>query len=530
MKNRSIVANGSVVSSFSDALRQCIEYGGALEKIFQKRQVRRIESHLSNLKCATVVIESNYVDHDFLEDYAHYYVRCFRQYDRTCIRLHFFSEEFSLSKIDSIVLGEDKALLDKAKKSYLGFVVVRPLQNTIIGRSCLIPCQEHCGDKRCHFDALCDVDVSFFGQKFTIRCMPFQEQDRNVSSCATSALWSTFNVTSRLFSHPTLSPAKITLIAKSNGASLRRAIPSREGLLANEMAYVIRHLGLDVVAVSFHRMKDSLRKNSLLGNIYAYLSIGIPVVLLGTFLDSDKNGEKITKKHAIVVNGYGMNNECRTLPILPEERLYACDLISEIFVNDDCVGPYVNLRIPKIEQRNSGLDRVDMLTLWHERNECPKPFQVLYLLAPVYEKIRVSYEEVWNMAYPFDSWSSFYFRAIKMKWQIRLVRSNAFKESFRNKANVSNNDRLRVLKLGMPKYLWEITVLLNDVENAIFCVDATDAGQGLNIILSVFLYSDLLKIAYGLRQKGCFEIVSSAINDVCFKALRDNYSQDEFSF
>jgi len=513
--------DGKICSSFVEALGQCVESGRVLKQIRSKRQVYCIEKHLRLLECKSVVVETKYVDHDFLEDYSAYYVRCFRLYNRTCIRLHCFAEQFTASDIEHIIVGQDKETTGKAKDSYLGFIVIRPLQNTIIGKTCLVPCKlKHC-DKFSFFKALCKIEVSFFGLGFCVECMPFQEQDKIVSTCATSALWSALNITSKRFYHAAPSPAKISILAKQRGVSLRRAIPNRYGLSANEMAYVIRNFGLDVLAVDFHHMLPSIRKNSLLGNLYAYLNLGVPVLLLGEFR---KEGKSIGK-HAVVVNGYKIRSAANAVPILPEERLYACTIIKEIFVNDDGVGPYVNMEIPEIRRGS-----VDMLTLWHGGDEIQRSFEVQYLLVPVYDKIRVSYEEVWNMAYPFDSMAEFFVSSFKMKWRIRLVRSNDFKKMLRERYDISEKDRFDVLRRGMPKYLWEIAVIVDNVENAIFCVDATDAGQGINIVLSIFLYVDLLKIADVLQQMGCFDARPNAICEECIKALRSDFSQDEFHF
>lgn len=42
------------------------------------------EEYFATLKAATIVVENEYVDHDYLEDFAAYYVRCFPPYERFC--------------------------------------------------------------------------------------------------------------------------------------------------------------------------------------------------------------------------------------------------------------------------------------------------------------------------------------------------------------------------------------------------------------------------------------------------------------
>lgn len=53
----------------------------------------------------TIVVEQEYVDRDFLEDYSSYYVRCFADYRRICSRLHFFDFAFTQRQFTNAVSG-----------------------------------------------------------------------------------------------------------------------------------------------------------------------------------------------------------------------------------------------------------------------------------------------------------------------------------------------------------------------------------------------------------------------------------------
>lgn len=59
----------------------------------QKPQIQYLDNYLlsQNEPAKTVVIEYEYIERSFLEDYAAYYSRCFHKYPKTCSRLHFFS-------------------------------------------------------------------------------------------------------------------------------------------------------------------------------------------------------------------------------------------------------------------------------------------------------------------------------------------------------------------------------------------------------------------------------------------------------
>lgn len=53
------------------------------------------EGYCDFIGVKTIVVENNYIDHDYLEDFSAYYVRCFSTYQRVCTRLHFFGVQFS---------------------------------------------------------------------------------------------------------------------------------------------------------------------------------------------------------------------------------------------------------------------------------------------------------------------------------------------------------------------------------------------------------------------------------------------------
>ncbi len=57
------------------------------------RQLQYVEAYVAALKCATVVVESHYIDRDHIEDHGAFYSRNFISYPNYCTRLHFFSLE-----------------------------------------------------------------------------------------------------------------------------------------------------------------------------------------------------------------------------------------------------------------------------------------------------------------------------------------------------------------------------------------------------------------------------------------------------
>jgi len=191
----------------------------------------------------TIVVETPYVDRDFLEDFAAYYVKCFQPYERYCSRLHFFSLAFSETEFETLLAGDESALKkDALDEAYLGFVVVKKLPEAFIGRTCLRTYPDDGG--RRHYPLRREYRANLFGLDLSVDSLAFQEQDRVVAACATSALWSAFQATGRLFHHKIPCPVEITQSATRRTPSVSRAIPNA-GLTILQAAEAIKDLGLE---------------------------------------------------------------------------------------------------------------------------------------------------------------------------------------------------------------------------------------------------------------------------------------------
>lgn len=461
---------GICTNSFIDTIKSAI--GGDCDSsvLASKKQIIYLSAHLKALGYACAVIETNYVDHDFMEDYAQYYSRCFKPYVKTCTRVHLFKRCLTERELDEALISDDEDVSASLQNSYLGFVVLRPLPKTVIGRTCVKTLETSSPDV--DYKALCDVKVSFFGVNLTVRCMPFQEQDNTVAACATSALWSALNVTARLFCHATMTPSSITITAKNTGASLTRTMPNREGLTITEMISAIRQQGLDVVCERSDQLNMRARRSLILGNIYAYMALGAPIIMVGEI-----EGLGL---HAVTVNGYGFDETVSSKDTVDFRRLEAND-IKKVFVHDDQIGPYVCMGLTEVG------DDYDMTTGWTMPSTgAARRFKIRYLLIPLYDKIRVSYEEIYSMAFAIDAMLAALKYKEAMRWRLRLLKSNDFKIHIKGLSGIAGDEKLRVMKSGLPKYVWEVSVNVAGKPSAIFCIDATDSGQGLNVIIAIF--------------------------------------------
>jgi len=91
------------------------------EVVARKLHSVYFDEYFSALGAKTIVVENDYIDRDYLEDYAGYYVRCFECYERVCTRLHFFPTSFSKDEFEALLTGHtdgvDQPALDD---NYLG--------------------------------------------------------------------------------------------------------------------------------------------------------------------------------------------------------------------------------------------------------------------------------------------------------------------------------------------------------------------------------------------------------------------------
>src|SRR5258708_38974121 len=200
-----------------------------------------------------------------------------RRVRRRCARLRFFRSSFDRALI-SKAIGGDGAAVDTLRTSYLGFIVVKPLPSTVIGRTCLVTYGNVGRDRA--FPTTRTYKVHIFGIDLSVESLPFQEQDTDVAACATSALWSVFNATGHLFQHHIPSPAEITKAASSSQRLVNRTLPAGDGLTAEQMADAIRSVSLEPLYINAKNLQ------LLVISACAYLRAGIPCLLVGAMIEA----------------------------------------------------------------------------------------------------------------------------------------------------------------------------------------------------------------------------------------------------
>ena len=463
-----------------DRLRDLIveKSRSSVEAVAGKLHLVYFDEYFSALGAKAIVVENDYIDRDYLEDYAGYYVRCFECYERVCTRLHFFQTAFDREGFDALLTGHsggiNQATLDE---NYLGFVVVKPLPQTVIGRTCL---KTYPAEGRRHYTALRKYSVNLFGIELGVASLAFQEQDQVVAACATSALWSVLQGTGELFHHPMPSPVEITKAATEHLPTTTRTFPNR-GLSMAMMAHGIRSAGLEPYLVN---VGDEY---VLTSTLYAYLRFGIPMIL--GFELVDRSGGRVNSigLHAVAITGYSLG---RSQP-KPYDRngfLLRASQIDKIYVHDDQVGPFARMvldgKTVAVKQGGKVKDIKSISTSWRGSDGRIGSVRGLLenLMIPVYHKIRIPFATVHDTIVAFDDFLEILKKHVtpiysgRLEWDIHLTNVN------RVKSEIFDSDRSgeyfkEFLLAKMPRFLWRATALSSGAPVLDLFFDATDIEQ-----------------------------------------------------
>lgn len=421
------------VLPFSDRLKNRRILGNSSQADYLIKYLKN-----SELDPKTCVLETSYIDKDYLLDYQKFYSRSFWNHGRFTKRLHFFDKEISKKGFTEILEEGNK---DYLKNSYLGFVVIRPILDKkgepLIGRTALktYPPRAN-GDKRYYvYDK---NTVNLFGLPLSVDSLSFQAQDWGVSACATIGLWTSLQCSADAFGLPKHSPAEITELATSMPEPVRR-FPS-SGLTIEQIMRYINLLGLDVDIIKI----DSNEMVTLA--VKAYIKKArIPLL---AELELEKN--LVEYLHLAVISGYRCRDDGE---------------ITELFVHDDQIGPYSKTK--KGMPSNSFLDwENEWITV--ERYDYQK---LILLFVPVYPKIRLSFNSMYSRLqdekakYPYSNVTfDLYLTNVKDYKEDLLTKSmeGDIEEIIRNKSIMKTINKSDILTMFLPRFLWIIRLYRNN--------------------------------------------------------------------
>lgn len=465
-----------ILSSESNALPSVVDL---------KPHTLYLEGYLKGLGAQTILVEHKYVDRDYMEDYAGFYARCFGKYESSCSRLHFFSQSFTSKQFAQLLLGRSRTLNEaNLHESYLGFIVVKKLPQTFVGRTCLKTYGSDGG--RRIYPTLRAYPVGLYGLNLSVdKTLGFQEQDRGAAACATSALWTVFQGTGRLFQHSIPSQVEITKMATQiPDEEVPGILPSR-GLTGRQEIYAIRQLGLEADHTS---AQDEF---NLTGSVYAYLRFGIPLLLRVTLFDvSAAPLPKMKGGHAIAVTGFSLGRPT-VMPYGPSAFRLRATRMDKLYVHDDQVGPFARMLLDgtkvKTKDQVGPVEWNSLSTSWlgDDGNMGSVRAVPRFILIPLYAKIRIRFEFVRDVVMSFNQLLETAFKAVTSKplpaefeWDIYLTSVNTLKTEIRKSSVLANSSKRRWLTANMPRFIWRARYVVGDLSALELLFDATDIEQG----------------------------------------------------
>jgi len=483
------------VGNVADAIRHVTGWEQRSE-VLDKTHLTYLDRYVNNLEVKTMVIENEYIDRHYIEDYAEYYARCFHQHPRTCSRIHFFRNEFKEADFIGAVSGTNPALIGKLQdeENYLGFVVLRPIPKTCIARMCLRPYEFNGTTVKIQKSM---QSVSLFGIDLAIETLPFLEQDKVVSACATSAIWVLLNAHQKAAQDALPSPSAITKSAFSPQLDEGRVFPAHGGLNLQQVARSLKAYGLEPTIFTAEQFGEKVFPLIVKEILFAYGASNIPV-LLGVDAHEIADGkENRLGRHLVCALGYRTKPSGSAIPVCPTA-------IDRVYVHDDRYGPYVALEV-------SGDPRLQLMWGNDGSSELREVMDLKAVVIGLYHKVRIDYLYVRNLCASMksivealhkfvaggesegESSSSALEKFCRCECVITLAKIGSLKSEIRQSAEFfSYNgiaDKTALLLENFPKYIWRCSFYDGKKRFLDFLIDATEVPQG-NLILGGIQYSD----------------------------------------
>ena len=394
----------------------------------------------------TVIAETDYIDKTYRDLYYHFYSTKLRHFEKNCVRL-----SFCTNVIDETITysAED---IQRIKDNYLGFVVLRPLGTSCIGRNVISPdAIKSIGSKL----LLCKTNIAstVLGVKVSVCGFPHSSQDGEMMTCAETTIWAIMSYLANRYNVYSL-PLGHNILASLTDSSYERQTPSR-GLNFQQISLSLQNQGLACRVYD----KDNPKFKEILS---CYIESGIPLALCI---------EAKTFGHAVACVGRkALDRSAVSLrPVNVHGHFYYewNNSIDEFIVNDDNATCYqvMNYTDPCSYYGNpdwSGMSITHFVAPLHQK---------IYLDAEI--AIEASLNLVCYFGYADDSVIRTF-----------LTSSRSYREYVMTNATLPESQKQAFIELDMPKFIW-VTEISDDASfkasqvNDIILMDATSGQQDM---------------------------------------------------
>jgi hypothetical protein len=451
------------------------------------RQLEYIREYVGQLNCSALIVEDEYIDRDYMQDHSAFYAASFAKYKSSCRRVHFFT---GVSKDN--VFGELQAVAASAldcrdafeiacrkfsAEKYLGFMVVKPLPGSPVGRTVLRTYQRDAAGKDYvrRFDATRDYKTHLLGVELTVRGLGFQQQDQGVSACATTAIWSSLQKLRDFEDVAAATPAQITAGASRFALPFGRSLPS-EGLSIDQMCQGIHALGVSPNLVRLLPNRFA-RARSIIHA--AALSELAPILII----QNSQTGDR----HAVTAAGVKLRRK-------HEPTLVASNAIDDmagdvigIYIHDDRLGPYIRTRFE--ERTIHGEQHPCVIT---EENGKDVQWVVTHLLMPVHGKIRTAIVQMLRFSTKFGGFAYAALDALGIKRgpiqvSTRIMRSHRYVEELLLDKGQTRTERLDHFFGDVPlsRYVGVMNMIVPEIGGVDVLVDTTGTERNANCLAAV---------------------------------------------
>lgn len=352
-------------------------------------QVRYLVDYVSDaeIQARGLLIEDDYIDRHYLEEYVAYYASKLRAPSPRCARIHIFQLPVVddtladwLARAAAGASSRDTLQRDLSAQ-YVGFIVVRPHAAAPIGRT-LLRTFTGAAD-RCYAPAQTWHDVHILGLELSLQALPFQQQDRAVGACATTALWTALSRVLRNDGARSVTPFEVTQAA-TRYITYQRAIPAERGLTEDQINAAIRAFGYEP-----HHLSSQPTKLLRLC-LKCYLLSGIPVLL-------DVANDDISLRHAIVLCGFRPTEQGDSAATdIALKWSNGTELVSrnftKVYAHDDRLGPYARMGL---ELRH---EQLRLKYLGDGGGDFDEELIIHTAIVPLYRKLRLTAEDLIQIA------------------------------------------------------------------------------------------------------------------------------------
>ncbi|AKF38776.1 TPA: hypothetical protein PXN30_003596 [Yersinia enterocolitica] len=472
--------------------------------IYHKQQIDYIYRYLKDAGCETVILEYDYMDKDYLEDYARYYVKGFNNSGYKSARLHFFALSFDHSDIDKYLYqGVDAHAKEELQSTYLGFMIIKPLPKTFIGRTCLKIYDNISSslNKKCLSR---EYLVDLFGIDLTVNSIAFQEQDKVISACATTSIWSALHAIHWKNIRDIPSRGVITTNAINHINDSSNSFPNKE--LSNKQ--ILRAIDHEKLKHQTEFLKDTSH-DIFLNKIMIHINSGLPLILGGEIFSYEESGELKRKAgHAVTILGYKNSGK------------------KALYVHDDRLGPFARATFEDV----SSIDIEDYsLAKWglilqekDDQGSWQNPHEILIpntLITVHYPKVRLPYNYANNTCQLIKLIYSSFVNLVSRKnkneqkqdqeqgnevviqydielREISQIRKDFLRYNFefQSETNVTSSEdflkssRVDFLSRSYARFQWVASFKINNKNGFKILFDATDIPQGNAV--SAILYEN----------------------------------------